>query len=137
MWRDPSASRGPLANPQLHDCHATIFELRAEFQNGKCTIPSCFSGQVLSCLGFCVFFNVFRSRSLQNRPGTCLNASGTCFASNLHMEMGKIIRKSIRSEHFGILQFWEFFCQPFGENTFSKKRTPKRKMKSLKNSKFC
>jgi len=51
------------------------------------------------------------------------------------MEMGKIIRKSIGSEHFGILQFWEFFCQPFGENTFSK-NDPKRKMKSLKNYKF-
>ena len=47
------------------------------------------------------------------------------FASNLHMEMGEIIGKSISSEHFGILQFWEFFCQPFGENTFSK-NVPKR-----------
>jgi len=39
----------------------------------------------LSFLRFCVFFLVFRSRSLQNRPGTCLNASGVFFASNLHM----------------------------------------------------
>ena len=78
-----------------------------------------FWGQVLSFLRFCVFFRVFRSRSLQNRPGTCLNASGMCFASKLHMEMGKIIGKSIRSEHFGISQFWEFSFQPFGENTFS------------------
>jgi len=68
--------------------------------------------------------------------GTRLNASGVCFAWNLHMEMGKIIGKSIRSEHFGILQFWEFFRQPFGENTFSKKTHPKRKMKNLKNIKF-
>jgi len=36
------------------------------------------------------------------------------------MKTGKIIRKSIRSEHLGISQFWEFFCQPFGENAFSK-----------------
>ena len=90
-----------------------------------------FWGQVLSFLRFCVFFRVFWSRSLQNRSGTCLNASGMCFASNLHMEMGKIIRKSIRSEHFGILQFWEFFCQPFGENTFSK-NAPKTKIEKLK-----
>ena len=78
-----------------------------------------------------MFFTVFRSRSLQNRPGTCLNASGMCFASNLHMETGKIIRKSIRSEHFGILQFWEFFCQPFGENTLSK-NGPKTNIEKLK-----
>jgi len=47
------------------------------------------------------------------------------------MEMGKIIRKSVRSEHFGILQFWEFFCQPFGENTLSK-NAPKPKNGKLK-----
>jgi len=76
------------------------------------------------------FFRVFRSRSLQKRSGTCLNASGVCFASNLHMEMRKIIRKSIGSEHLGILQFWEFFCQPFGENTFSK-NAPKMKNEKL------
>jgi len=61
-----------------------------------------FSGQVLSFLRFCVVFLFFRSRSLQNRPGTCLNASGMSFASNLHMEMGKTIHKSIRSEQLGI-----------------------------------
>ena len=87
--------------------------------------------QILSFLRFCVFFRDFRSRSLQKRSGTCLNASGMCFASNLHMEMGKIIGKSIRSEHFGILQFWEFFCQPFGENTFSK-NAPKTNNEKLK-----
>ena len=48
-------------------------------------------GQVSSFLRFCVFFSFFRSRSLQNRPGTCLNASGVFFASKLHMEMGKTI----------------------------------------------
>jgi len=53
------------------------------------------------------------------------------FASNLHMEMVKIMGKSIRSEHFGILQVWEFFCQPFGENTFSK-NGPKTKIEKLK-----
>jgi len=64
----------------------------------------------------------------------CLDASGMCFASNLHVEMGKIIGKSIRSEHFGILQFWEFFCQPFGETTFSKNgpKTQIEKLKKLK-----
>jgi len=61
----------------------------------------------------------------------CLNASGVFFASNLHMEMGKIIGKSIGSEHFGILQFWELFCQRFGENTFSK-NGPKTKIEKLK-----
>jgi len=50
------------------------------------------------------------------------------------MEMGKIIKKSIGSEHFGILQFWEFFCQPFGENTFSKNE-PKTNIEKLKNFK--
>jgi len=47
------------------------------------------------------------------------------------MEMGKIIGKSIRSEHLGISPFGEFFCQPFGENTFSKNAS-KRKMKNFK-----
>jgi len=56
------------------------------------------------------------------------------FASNLQMEMCKIIGKSIGSEHFGILQFGEFFCQPFGENTFSK-NGPKTKIGKLKNFK--
>ena len=48
--------------------------------------------------------------------------------------MGKIIGKSIRSEHFGVLQLWELFCQPFGENLFSE-RGPKRASKSSKNCK--
>jgi len=49
------------------------------------------------------------------------------------MEMGKIIGKPIRSEHFWILQFWEFFCQPFGENTFSKNapKTTNEKLKKI------
>jgi len=93
-----------------------------------------FGGLVLSVLRFCVFFRVFLSRSLQNRSGTCLNASWVFFASNLHMEMCTIIGQSIGSEHFWILQFWEFFCQPFGENTFSK-NGPKTKIEKLKNLK--
>jgi len=93
--------------------------------------PSCFGGQVLSFLMCCVFFRVFQSRSLQKRSGTCLNASGMFFASSFHMEIGKTITKSIRSEYFGILQLWEFFCQPFGENIF-RKTDPKRKSKSLR-----
>ena len=59
------------------------------------------------------FVRVFRSRSLQKRSGTCLNASGVFVASNLHMEMGKTIGQSIRSEHFWILHFGEFFCSVF------------------------
>jgi len=39
------------------------------------------------------------------------------------MEMGKTIGKSIRPPHLWILQFWEFFCQPFGKNTFAEKCT--------------
>jgi len=52
------------------------------------------------------------------------------FASILHMEMGKTIGQTIRSEHLGILQFWEFFCQPFGENTFFE-NAPKTKNERL------
>jgi len=51
------------------------------------------------------------------------------------MEMGRIMGKSIGSEHLGILQFWEFFCQPFGENTFSK-NAPKTENEKLENIKF-
>jgi len=50
------------------------------------------------------------------------------------MEMGKTIRQSIRSEHFGFLQFWELFGQPFGKIHF-RKTHPKRKTKSLTNYK--
>jgi len=42
------------------------------------------------------------------------------------MEMGKITGKSMISEHFGILQLWEFFASPSG------KMHPKRTMESLK-----
>ena len=97
--------------------------------------PMCFSEQVLIFLRFRVLFRVFRSRSLQKRSGTCLNASGVLFASKLHMEMGKTIGESIISKHFGILQLWEFFCQPFGENTFSKNAT-KTNNGNLKHIKF-
>ena len=93
-----------------------------------------FPGQVLIFVKVLCVFCVFRFRSLQKRSGTCLNASGMFFAWNLHMEMGKTIGQSIRSEHFGILQFGEFFCQPFGEIHF-RKTDPKRKSKSSKNVK--
>ena len=73
-----------------------------------------------------MFVRVFRTRSLPKRSGTCLNESGMFFESNSHMEMGKTIGQSISSEHFGILQLWEFLCQPFGENAFSKKCTQKK-----------
>ena len=60
-------------------------------------IPSCFFGASFKLFKILCFFSVFRSRSLQKRSGTCLNASGVVFASKLHMKMGKIIGKSISS----------------------------------------
>jgi len=48
------------------------------------------------------------------------------------MEMGKIIGKSLRSEHFGIVQFWEFFWQPFGKKYIFEKTQPKQKMESFR-----
>jgi len=39
---------------------------------------------------------IFRPRALQNKPGTCLNSSGWFSASNLHVEMGGTIVKSIK-----------------------------------------
>jgi len=80
-------------------------------------------------------FCVCLSRNLQKMSGTCLNASGVFFASNLHMEMGKTIGHTIRSEHSGILRFWEFFCQPFGKNTFSK-NGPETNIEKLNTLKF-
>jgi len=84
-------------------------------------------GQVLSFLRFCVFFRVFRSRGLQNRPGKCLNASGVCFASNLH------IWKWVKSWEIGkIRTFWDFFnfgssfASPSGKIHF-RKTHPKQK----------
>jgi len=65
----------------------------------------------------------------------CLEASGVFVALTLHVEVGTIIAESIRAEHFGILQLWEFFWQPVGEREFSKKTDPKRTSKSLKNLK--
>jgi len=59
-----------------------------------------------------------------------------CFAANLHMEMGKTIRKSIRSEHFGILQLLGVLLPaPRGKYMFEK-RTQNEKRKTLKNIKF-
>jgi len=82
-------------------------------------------------LRFLVLFSRSPVPEHSKEIGDVFKCIGSVFASNLHMEMGKIIGKSIRSEHFGILQFWEFFCQPFGENTFSK-NAPKTKNKKLK-----
>jgi len=56
--------------------------------------------------------------------------AGVFVASNLHMKMGKTSGQSISSEHFGIPQLWEFFCQPFGENAFLKK-APKTENENL------
>ena len=86
-------------------------------------LPTFFSGQVLMFFlsGFVFsFLCVFRSRSLQKRSGMCLNASGGSFCIEFCIWKCKNIWKSMRSEHFGILQFGEFLCQPFGKNTFSK-----------------
>jgi len=77
------------------------------------------------------FFSGFPVPEPAKEAGDVFKCIGSVFASNLHMEMGKIIGKSIRSEDLGILQFWEFFCQPFGENTFSK-NAPKTKNGKLK-----
>jgi len=70
---------------------AALKGISLEYINPKPINLAAFSVQVLSFLRFCVFFRVFWSRSLQNRSGTCLNVSGVFFASNLHLEMGKII----------------------------------------------
>ena len=40
LWQHPSASRGAISKRKMHDCHATIFEVQARFQNAKCTIES-------------------------------------------------------------------------------------------------
>ena len=40
LWLHPDASRGAISKPKMHDCHATIFEVQARFQNRKCTIES-------------------------------------------------------------------------------------------------
>jgi len=50
------------------------------------------------------------------------------------MKMGKTIWPSMRSDVFWILQFWELFCQPFGENTFPK-NAPETKNENLENYK--
>ena len=60
--------------------------------------------------------------ALQNLSGTSVNASGVLRASNSHVEMVETIVISIESKHFVIFDiFWKLFCQPFGENTLSKK----------------
>ena len=74
--------------------------------------------------------------ALQNRSGTCLNASGLFFASNLHVQMGKTIRQSIRSELFGIFTILGVLSPAPRGNTFAKKRTQNEKRKSHKNIKF-
>jgi len=50
----------------------------------------------------------------------CLNASGVCFASNLPVEIVKIIIKPITSKYLNFQYVGRFFCQPCGENPFSK-----------------
>jgi len=62
-------------------------------------IPSCSFGASFNFFRFRVFFRVSRPRSLQKISGTCLNASGVFVTSNLHMEMGKTIGQSKRSDH--------------------------------------
>ena len=59
----------------------------------------------------------FRSRGSSKRVGDVFKCIGDVFSSNLHLEMGKTVGQPIRSDHFGILHFWEFFGQPLGENT--------------------
>ena len=53
--------------------------------------------------------------ALQNRSGTCLNASGVFFASNLHVEMSKTIAQAMRSKHFWIFtMFGGSLASPLG-----------------------
>jgi len=48
-------------------------------------------------------------------------------ASNVHVELVEIIVTSVESTYYRIFNILaSYFCQPFGENTFSKKKsTPK------------
>ena len=46
---------------------------------------------------------IFQVGALQNRSGKCLNASGVFVASNLHVEMGKTVVKSIETNHFSLV----------------------------------
>jgi len=71
-------------------------------------------------------FVFFGPGALRKKLGTCLIASGVFVASNLHVDLGKTIGQSIRSKHFGFLNFGGYIGQLFGENTFSK-NAPKRK----------
>jgi len=99
---------------------------------------------VLKLLNFvrCPWILVSGPGALQKRAGTCLHASGKVFAWNLHMEMDKTVVQSIRPEHLRIFHhFGKFFCQPFGEDTFSR-NAPKTKFKphiviALNLSDFC
>jgi len=92
-----------------------------------------FRGEFNFFQGFVSFFVFSGPGAFKRGRGRVQMDLGCFFASNLHMEIGKSIGQTIRSEHFGFLQFWEFFRQPFGENTFSKKKKhPKRTTKKLK-----
>jgi len=90
-----------------------------------------FFGASFKFLKFRVSFCVFSLPDHSEEVGDVFKCIGDGFCIELHREMGKTIGKSIRSEHFGILQFWEFFCQPFGENQLSK-NAPKTNNGNLK-----
>jgi len=60
------------------------------------------------------------------KSGTCLNASGVFFASDLQVKTIETIVESIASKYmFGFPTFWQLFCQPFGENTLRQNTPPK------------
>jgi len=68
--------------------------------------------------------------------GMCLDASGVFVASTLHVEMGRIIGESIRSEHLGIFTILGVLLPPLrGKCTFEK-RTQNENRKAKKTLKF-
>jgi len=68
--------------------------------------------------------------------GDVFKCIGDVFTVNLHMEMGKTIGQSIISEHLGVLQFGELFCQPFREKYILEKTHSERTTTTSKTIKF-
>jgi len=67
-----------------------------------------------------IIFLDFDRRNLPNGSGTCLNASGVFFVSNLHVEMVKTVVQTIRSKHDRIfIILGGSFGQPFLDITIN------------------
>jgi len=110
-----SFKAGSLISLKLIDCMAGVL---TNAQVEKTKSPNYSFGLFFR---FCVFFYFPGPGTLQKRSGTCLNASGVFFASNLHLEMGHIIGQSIRSKHLGIFTFWGVLLPALrGEHIFEK-----------------